>query len=60
MNKRSKLEANSDQSLMAVQRSWFARVNALRNLSRKKWRKVATVTSEPISEQALLQAVLNE
>ena len=31
-------------------KSWFARVNALCNLSRKKSRKVAAVTSGPISE----------
>ena len=34
----------------AIQRSWFARVNALRNLSRKKSRKVVAVTSGQISE----------
>ena len=31
-------------------RNWFARVNALCNLSRKKSRKVAAATSGPISE----------
>ena len=43
----------------ALQRSWFARVNALRNLSPKKSPKIAAATSEPISESALLHAVYN-
>ena len=34
----------------AVQRSWFARVNALCDLSRKESRKVVAATSGPISE----------
>ena len=34
----------------AIQRSWFSRVNALCNLSRKKSRKVAAAPSGPISE----------
>ena len=39
----------------AIQRSWFARVNALCNLSRKK----SQHTSGLISEEALLHAVYN-
>ena len=41
----------------AVHGNWFARVNALHNILRKKSRKFAAATSRPISEWALLHAV---
>ena len=43
----------------AIQRSWFARVNALCNFSRKKARKVAAATSGPVFEKASVHPVYN-
>ena len=44
------LRARTAPTYCTFQSSWFARVNAFRNFSRKKSRKVAAATSGPISE----------
>ena len=44
---------------LAVQPSWFARVNALHNHLCKKLRKVTAATSRPISKMASLHTVYN-
>ena len=53
-----RVEVYDDASYWAIQQSWFARVNALCNLSRKKSREVAA-HFWPISEYVLLHAVYN-
>ena len=54
LSRRLKTEVSSwghvNAAYWAVQRSWFARMNALRNLSSKKSKNVAAATSGLVSE----------